>query len=395
MFYKRFDDDEMIIAQRLNGINQTSFVEYNPSFFPTIPPGRLSGAGTGIPTSYRIAPNLNSPYAIDSAASIEHQLTRKATVSVTYLNSSGERQLLTNDVNAPLPGTYDPANPSSGVRPLGPGAGNVYEYVSSGIYRQNQIITNFRVSMRWLALSGYYVLNSVKSDTAGVDTFAENPWNILADYGRAEFDIRHRLFLAGSFGLPFGIEAYPMVMARSGMPFSITVGQDLFGTGIHNARPTYATSSTSPADLRTTEYGSFDINPSPAAAPVPPNTATGPAAFTFDLRLSRTFGFGEIGKASHGADGGDQPEEHHHRGELGGRGLANVGSGFEGGGTERRYALTLSVDAQDLFNDANLGIPVGDLNSPLFGQSIDLAVSPYSGHGDTTRRIDLRLAFDF
>lgn len=396
IFYKRFDDDEMIIAQRLNGINQTGYVVYNPLFFPTIPSGGLSGAGTGIPTAYRISPDLKSPYAIDSAASIEHQLTRNATVSITYLNSRGDRQLLTNDVNAPLPGTYDPADPSSGLRPLGASAGNVYEYVSNGIYRQNQIIANFRVSTNWLGLSGYYVYNDVKSDTAGVDTFAENPWNVLADYGPAEFDIRHRLFLAGSFTLPFGIEAYPMVMARSGMPFSITIGQDLFGTGIHNARPAYASSSTSPANLRVTPYGSFDVNPSPTATPVPPNTATGPAAFTFDLRLSRTFGFGESGKRSHGAAAGEEPGgDHHHRRGLGGRGLADVASDFNGRGTERRYAMTFSVDAQDLFNDVNLGIPVGDLNSPLFGQSIDLANSPYSGHGDTTRRIDLRLAFDF
>lgn len=63
--------------------------------------------------------------------------------------------------------------------------------------------------------------------------------------------------------------------------------------------------------------------------------------------------------------------------------------------SERRYALTLSVESQNLFNDVNLGIPVGNLNSPLFGCSIDLASRPYTGYGDANRRIDLRMSFSF
>ncbi|MGE5206314.1 MAG: carboxypeptidase regulatory-like domain-containing protein [Chlamydiota bacterium] len=397
VFYDRFDDDQMIQAQRLNGINQVSYVIQNPQFFPQIPAlASLQAAASSVATIYRIAPNLKSPYALESAVSVEHQITRNINGSVTYLNSRGGRQLLTNDVNAPYPGTYNPADPASGVRPLGATAGNIYEYISEGIYRQNQIIANFRVNRRRVSLFGYYVFNDVHSDTAGVDTFPQDPWNIMADYGRAEFDIRHRVFLAGSIALPYGIQLYPMIMARSGIPFSLALGEDLFGTGIHNGRPAYATESTPGADVRVTPYGSFNINPGPTADFVPPNTATGPAAFTFDLRVSRTFGFGSMGRESHGGSRGVQPHGHyHHRGGLGGRGLSGGGFGVHGGGTERRYALTLSVEAQNLFNDVNLGIPVGDLNSPLFGRSLDLAGSPYAGYGDANRRIDLRLSFSF
>ncbi len=398
VFYERFDDDQMIQAQRLNGINQVSYLIQNPQFFPQIPAlATLKGASSSVPTVYKIAPNLKSPYALESAVSIERQITRKANASVTYVNARGGRQLLTNDVNAPFPGTYNPANPASGVRPLGAAAGNIYEYISEGIYRQNQVIANFRVNQRRVSLFGYYVFNDMHSDTAGVDTFPENPWNILADYGRAELDIRHRAFLAGSIAMPLGIELYPMILARSGMPFSITLGEDLFGTGVHNGRPAYATDSTPPADVRVTPYGSFDISPGPAAIFVPPNTATGPAAFTFNLRVSRTFGFGSTGRETHGGAGEMSPHGHyhHHREGLGGRGLSGGGMGVQGGGTERRYALTLSVEAQNLFNDVNLGIPVGNLNSPLFGRSIDLASRPYTGYGDANRRLDLRMSFSF
>jgi len=321
VFYDRFDDDQMIQAQRLNGITQVSYVIPNPMFFPQIPSvATLAASATSVPTVYRIAPNLNSPYALDSAVSIERQVTRNATVSVTYLNSRGGRQWVTNDINAPFPGTYNPANPTSGVRPLGAAAGNIYEYISSGIYRQHQVIANFRVNQRRVSLFGYYVFNNMHSDTAGVDTFAQNPWNLMADYGRAELDIRHRVLLAGSVAMPLGIELYPMILARSGMPFSITTGEDLFGTGIHNGRPAYASASTPTADVRVTPYGTFDINPGSQALFVAPNTATGPSAFTFNLRMSRTFGFGALGREEHGDSGGGSEGGHHrHREGLGGR----------------------------------------------------------------------------
>ncbi len=400
VFYNRFDDDQMIQAERLNGVNQLSYIITNPGFYPALPDAAtLAASATSTPTVYRIASALKSPYALESAASIERQVTSNATVSLTYLNSRGQRQLLTNDINAPLPGTYDPANPSSGVRPLGAAAGNIYEYVSQGIFRQNQLITNFRLGERRVSLYGYYTFNDVKSDTSGADHFPLNPWNIMADYGRASFGIRHRLFIGGTVSLPLGIEAYPMVVARSGIPFTIGLGEDLFGTGIHNGRPSYATASTPPSEVRVTPYGTFDLSPDPTGNLIPQNTATGPAAFTFNLRLSRTFGFGAIGRGMRGGGGGGGDEgggRERRRGGLGGRGLAGEGPGGpRGGGTEQRYALTLTAEAQNLFNRANLATPVGNLNSPLFGQSLSLTNGPYSGEGDANRQIDLRLSFAF
>ena len=49
--------------------------------------------------------------------------------------------LRSEDINAPLPGTYSPSNPSAGVYPYGPG-GPVFLMTSSGVYDQNQMIVN-------------------------------------------------------------------------------------------------------------------------------------------------------------------------------------------------------------------------------------------------------------
>lgn len=395
IFYERFDDDEMITAAHLNGINQLTYVVQSPTFYPSVPAvSSLSGSGIA-PTVYRPAPNLKSPYSVETAASIERQLTKQATVSLTYLNAYGERQLLTNDTNAPLPGTYSPAIPGSGIRPLGDEAGNIYEFVSSGIYRQNQVITNFRLSQRWGSLFGYYTFNDAKSDTAGVNSFATNPYDILADYGRARFDIRHRIFIGGSFAGPLGLQFFPVIIARSGIPFSITLGEDLFGTGNHNARPALATASTPASETVATPYGTFDISPSATASLIPPNTATGPAAFTLNLRASRVFGFGKSGKGHEASDeGGGDHGHYRHRG-LGGRGLSSGAGGPGGPTTERKYAITVTAEVQNLLNNENFAVPVGNLNSPLFGKSLSLTGMPYSQEGDANRRLDLRLSFSF
>ena len=62
--------------------------------------------------------------------------------------------------------------------------------------------------------------------------------------------------------------------------------------------------------------------------------------------------------------------------------------------TNRRYNLTFSVAARNVLNRVNLAPPVGNLDSPLFGESNALAGGPYS-FGSATRRIDLQVLFSF
>jgi hypothetical protein len=395
----------MIIANRLNGSNQTTYLVNNPQFYPDVPSSSSLASGSkSLPTVYRISPHLHSPYDMDLAASIERQVTHNATASLTYLYARGNRRFLTNDINAPLPGTYAPSQPASGIRPLGDEAGNIYEYQSAGIFRQTQLIANVHVSAgERLSVFGYYVLNNSHSDSSGVDSFASNPWNLMQDYGRASFGIRNRGTVGSTIAMPYQVRLSSMLMASSGRPFSIQLPQDLYGTGIHNARPTLATSSTPTADIAVTSYGTFDTAPLPTATPIAPNSATGPANVMLNLQASRTFGFGGEGGKAHGgestAQGGDRGGYHHHGpGGLGGRGLGGGGGFSLGGATDRRFALTISASALNVLNTVNLAPPVSTLGSPLFGQSISLAGGPYSaqvGNPVANRLVNVGLAFSF
>ena len=372
VFYERFDDDQMITAERMNGINQLQYLVAQPDFFTplTTPDPTLYDTAPGVlPTVYRIAPNLRSPFLVDSSIGIERQLGAHATMKATYTNARGEDQFLTNDINAPLPGTYLPDVPSSGVRPYGAAAGNIDEYQSAGMYRENRVMVNFRAHpTSEIFLFGYYSWDDAHSDTTGPDSFPINPWNIAADYAASSFDIHHRVFFGGRVPLPWGFDFSPFLVAHSGAPFSITLGQDLFGTGINNGRPALAGPSTPAADVKQTPYGAFDLHPGPGDSLIPRNTLWGPAAFALNLRVGKTFQFG--GVKSGAAVGSRHDKE------------------------DQRYQLNLSVQARNLFNNVNLGTPVGNLNSPLFGRSITLAGGPFSS-GAANRRVELQARFGF
>ena len=409
IFYQDLDDDQMMIAGRLNGQNQQTYIVNNPTFFPDVPPlSVISAIDVSLPTIFRIAPNLLMPYDMDEAVSLERQIARSTTVSLTYLNSRGIHQFITNNINAPLAGTFNPADPASGVRPFGNAVGNIYDYESAGIYRQTQFIANIHVNASRVSLFGYYVFNdahsnsglNVQSSPAGEFSFQTNPWNLAEDYGRAAFDIRHRAVFGGSFEMPLGIRLSPMIMANSGQPYSILLPQDLYGTGVHDSRPAYATASTPPASLVVTKYGSFNTTPGPGDAPIPPNTETAPFNFMLNFQLSRTFGFGHEGSDRHGGDGGMTPEGggRRDRGGLGGRGLSGGGGGGLGGATKHKYALTLSLSVLNALNNVNLAPPINVLGSPLFGQSIAIAGGPFSaqvGNPVANRLINVGVSLSF
>ena len=259
IFYDRFQENYILEAERLNGITQQQFIVSNPDFFPMVPaPGTLSGS-TNSPTKYQIDPNLHAPGTLQGAVSLERQLGKVANLAVSYLNTRGFDQLLTRNINAPLSAT-DP------TRPLG-NVGNVYQYASAGIFRQNQLITNVNLHAGpKLWLFGYYVLNFANSDTAGAGSFPSNQYDILADYGRGSFDIRDRLFLGGTVALPYSFRLSPFFIATSGSPYNITLPYDLNGDSIFNDRPGFvSTSKCSSVQITGTVYctplGTFDSVP--------------------------------------------------------------------------------------------------------------------------------------
>jgi hypothetical protein len=166
--------------------------------------------------------------------------------------------------------------------------------------------------------------------------------------------------------------------------------------------------------------------PLPGETIIPVNYGSGFSQFTVNIRLSRTWGFGERGGAGNpnaggfggpGGPGGGGP------GGGGGRGPGGFGGGgggpfggFGGGSTGKKYNLTATISARNALNHVNYGSPVGTLNSPFFGESLSSAGGggtgggpggpgggggggPFGGFGGGgaagNRKVELQLRFQF
>jgi hypothetical protein len=404
IFYDRFQEAQILEADRLNGITQEQYVINNPECPSLAAITSCAGAVTPVtPTIYQISPRLHAPYTMQTAISVERQLTKVSTLNVTYLNSRGFDQLLTVNADAPYPGT--PCSPSCATS-----TENLYRYVSEAVFRQNQLIanTNWRIGSK-VQLFGYYVLNYVNSDTSGVSSFPSNSYNISQDYGRASFDIRNRFFLGGSLGLPLNFRLSPFIVASSGSPFNITTTNDLNNDSIFNDRPGFLSSATCPAVVSPTApsttyctpLGTFDAAPVAGEKLVPINYGTGPAHATVNLRLTKTFGFGPKVSRPNNTPGGGGPGGGGGGGSRGGGGgprgplFGGGPGGMSSGGTDRRYNVSFGVSARNVFNKVNFGNPSGILGSRFFDTPNGVAQNGPFSNGAAIRRIDLIATFNF
>lgn len=366
-FYTRFGANSILQSTEQDGVHQQQYTVANPDFYPTVPAAATLGAQTP-PTLYRVSANLRSSLLMQAQISVDRQLGRSSTVSVSYSNSRGVHQFLSRNINASLPGTYNPADPTSGVRPLGNDV-SIYQYESGGVFRQNQLTLNLRIQAgRNLSLFGYYSLNGAEADTTGPGSFPSNQYNLAADWGRADYDIRHRFYLGGSIRLPGGFQLSPRITASSGVPFNVVLGEDLNGDGQFNDRPAFATDLSRSSVIRTA-LGNFDTDPIPGQKIIPVNLGTGPPQFVTNLRFAKTLSFGrESASASSQVP------------------IASAKRAT----TKRRYSLSLDAYVRNLFNNVNLAPPIGTVGSPLFGRSNAL-----SGGQGANRTINMNISFRF
>lgn len=385
-FYDRVRESLVLDSLRQNGVREITYMIPSPDFYPVVPDASSLSPYVQAQTVRRLSPDLRAPDTQEFAVSLERQLPKHIALSLSYLNSRGSGLLRSRNINAPLPET--------GLRPL-PG-GNIYAYESTGRFRQDQLIVNVnaRLSQRY-SMFGYYVWNKARSDTDGADTFPASSYNLAAEYSRAGFDVRHRLMLGGTLTGPLGTMFNPFVVMHSGDPFNIVVGQDLNGDSIFNDRPAWATDLGRPSVVQT-QWGNFDMQPILGQTMIPRNLGNSPGMVAVNLRISKAFGFGErMGPAADMGGGGQrtsgpQLSSGPPRGHGPGHGLMGMDPVAAGS----RYSLTFSIMARNLLNTVNLGRPVGNLSSPLFGTSTSIhGFGP--GGASANRLVDLQMRFSF
>lgn len=352
MFYQRFTSDLVLNAARQNGVLQQQYVVEDPNFYPNLPsPGQLGPAT--LPTIYQISPRLRAPSLFEASIGLERQFSRQLFVHADYTWYRGIDLLLTRNINAPLPGTYNPGDPASGTRPLGT-LQNIYQYQSEGASKRNRLYVNARYTTKPAVLYGFYVLGKRETDTQGATSFPSDQYDLHEDYGRAANDIRNRLYLGGQFHLPHQFSLNPFLIIESSVPFNITVGQDLNGDSQFNDRPAFATDLTRPSVYRT-KRGVFDSDPLPGQQVIPINYGNGPSTLMLNGSFSHNLSFGPR-----------LPED------------PAPAKGAAKDPVARRFQLNLGIEAQNVLNAVNGGPPIGVLGSPLFGQSTSLTSTQFT-----------------
>ncbi len=450
IFYDRVSFGDFEQAALNNGHSQVEYSVYNPTFYPNIP--ALSSLTPGQNLTTIVDPKLRSDYSLQSAIGVERQLPHNTVVSVTYTNNRSNHLAQTIPINTPLPGTFNPLLPLSatnGVFPYGYNAGHINEYESGGLFRQNIIMATFNTRFsRRVSLFGNYSVTYAK-DLTGTPT---DPYDFKLDYGRSAFDQRNNFQLTGSVIGPVGIRVAPFISLRSGSPYDVLLGEDLFGDN-GNARPELA-SGPGPNIICQSSYGCFNtaVNAANLVNVVPRNYLTQPGVVSINMRLYRVFGFGPKRGASAanaaaaggdfgggpggggpggGGPGGGGPGGGGPGGGGGGRAGGGGGMGGPGGGgggrggggggmrmgagggggrgggggetTDRRFNLTAGVNVTNVLNHLNPGGYVGTLTSPQFGEATSVNTGfgggGFGGRGGNgtanNRRLDLSLRLTF
>ncbi len=360
-----------------------------------------------VPLKYEVAPNYHSPNTEQASISLERQLTPGTSMTLNYMRSFGVHQQVMRN-----------ANQATGGIPQTNTGGYLYEYFPEAVFKENQLIAGVNSAIsKNLSVTAFYTLSFANANNNGN---ASNAYNLNNNYGRAGFIARNSLFLMSTYNGPWKIRFNPFVIAQSGRPYNVTLSTDPLNN-FFNQRPAYAslasacsTTSSTVSEYVQTEFGCLDTIPNSSETLLPINLGSGPAALAVNLRISRGFGIGpKLASATSSQDtAGGPPPVPPPGGGRGGRGGGGGGFGMGGGpmgggmSSGRKYTLTFSAQALNLFNDISRGQPNGTIIPTLntstgltgpgsqFGVSNSMNGGIFS-QGSAARRIFVQVIFSF
>src|SRR5262249_48494874 len=416
----RLGERATLLANRFDGETQHDFRVANPAVLDlstfsldgtvtNVPSAAILGAFSAPQIVRQIAPDFRAPTFVMTAINIERQLPGKFVFYLVGFNYRGKHLLRLRNINAPLPGTYDPANPAAAIRPNG-NIGDIYYYESAARFNDYRMFGGLRRQMnKGFSLFANFGTGRGKTDTDCIfasigNCFPANSYDATNEYSRVGFIPSFNFFTGSTIVLPkLKVTLNPFIVISSGRPFNIVTGRDTNGDGLFTERPAFATARTDPADLKHTKFGDFDLNPAPGQPLIPRNYGIGPSFFSVNIGISRAIAWGEVPAAANAAPAASLGSKAATADttKTGGNKTAAVTPAKPGGGAtpEKRYTLTFSVNIQNLLNSTNLNQPIGNLSSPQFGLSTGTSGSfgfgPSGSAAAGNRKIQGQIRFSF
>jgi hypothetical protein len=303
--------------------------------------------------------DLRTPYMQHWNVNVQRQLGASRVLEVAYVGSKGTKLLTARDINQPRPGPRLGAPFPPYLRPV-PQFEDVtmLESRANSHYHSLQLTFQQRLADGLSLLSAYTWAKSIDDasnffSSAGDPNFPQDSYNVGAERGRSNFDIRHRFSLSYSYDLPFGKgrrwlqsagwlsallgdwQSHGVVTLQTGRPFTVALLSEEDNSNTGRANLGFG------ANDRPNLVGDAKLqNPTPerwfntAAFVKPP--------------------FGQFGNAG--------------RNILDGPGYANVNfSLLKNVGLTEGLRLQLRAEAFNLFNRTNFDLPDNFVGSPSFG----------------------------
>ncbi len=312
---------------------------FNPTYsLPTVPVSQLPlSTSAPVPAAAKLVPggtqpDLKTPTLVSYSFRIQQQIGANTALNVGYVGSHGYHEILGIDANEPFP-VICPASPCPATYPSTFPAGIAGTPVAAGTYyvptatkptasiantwtwfseanssyNALQVDVNHRFSSG-LSLRGVYTWSKTLDDgdslnattSGGEPALASNPFNLRADWGLANFDVRNVGVINATYALPFGSRSMALIRGwtvnsivtlQGGFPFTPQLSYNPTNTGDtrNPVRPFVNPAFTGPV---------IEGNPNqwfnPAAFLMPPNnsgfygnlgrdTLIGPGLATWDL----------------------------------------------------------------------------------------------------------------
>ncbi|HYE65373.1 MAG TPA: TonB-dependent receptor, partial [Pyrinomonadaceae bacterium] len=316
-----------------------------PSFFPfPIPSSALA-----------IQRDLRTPYMQHWNLNLQQQLGRSRILELAYVGSKGTHLLASRDINQPQPSAT-----SFVLRPV-PQFEDILilESRANSNYHSLQARFQQRLDFGLAFLSSYTWSKSIDNASSfftstGDPNFPQDSYNIRAERGLSNFDVRHRLSLSYSYDLPFGKgrslfadagwlshflsgwQTYGIVTLQTGRPFTVALLPEIDNSGTGRSNLGFG------ANDRPNVLGD------PSLSRRTPERWFNTAAFVFPPRGS----FGNAG-----------------RNILEGPGYQNVNASLvKNTALSERFNLQLRAEFFNLFNHPNFDLPDNFLGSPTFGR---------------------------
>jgi len=321
----------------IQGLVNLSLSDPFPSNFPVPYPG----------SAIAFQSDLRTPYIQQWNFGVQRQIGKPRVLEIAYVGSKGTHLIDSRNIDQPQPSVnQENPGPNSKFSEI-----DIIESQANSTYNSLQARLQQRLWQGLSLLASYTYAKSIDDasgffNTTGDPNFPQNSYDLSAERGRSDFDIRQRFTLSYAYDLPFlkrhrwlgGWQSFGVLTVQTGQPFTVALlpDNDNSNTGI-------------------SQLG-FGANDRPNIAGNPTIVSPTPQEW-FNTAAFATPPYGSFGNAG--------------RNILSGPGLQAVNvSIVKNIVVSERLNIQLRTEFFNALNHANFNLPDNFLGSPTFGQVV-------------------------